>query len=263
MKTKFGRRIAGAMAFCLVLATVLTVPFGFLLPASAAEADYTFDSGAVLITSEHNGKNILIQNGVFSVTVSGATGVTLLFDSVTMDRRYSQDKDTKSGSTVRDLYRVSTSLGLGTKAQVCPLLITDNSEVEVAFRGTNTFYAGVNGCTVTSGNVYTSSQSGGGFAGIQVDSGSALTIQQSNGSVFAYGGLYALEIPTSRILNPPTGIELPENIYTMTRMITGAIPRTIICRSRCLTARCRRKMALPPTRLALRGLPPNCMGMNL
>lgn len=56
MKTKFGRRIAGAMAFCLVLATVLTVPFGFLLPASAAEADYTFDSGAVLITSEHNGK---------------------------------------------------------------------------------------------------------------------------------------------------------------------------------------------------------------
>lgn len=201
MKTKFRRRIAGAMAFCLVLATVLTVPFGFLLPASAAEADYTFDSGAVLITSEHNGKNILIQNGVFSVTVSGATGVTLLFDSVTMDRRYSQDKDTKSGSTVRDLYRVSTTLGWGTKAQVCPLLITDNSEVEVAFRGTNTFYAGVNGCTVTSGNVYTSSQSGGGFAGIQVDSGSTLTIQQSNGSVFAYGSHYVAADNSNNVSN--------------------------------------------------------------
>ena len=201
MKTKFGRRIAGAMAFCLVLATVLTVPFGFLLPASAAEADYTFDSGAVLITSEHNGKNILIQNGVFSVTVSGATGVTLLFDSVTMDRRYSQDKDTKSGSTVRDLYRVSTTLGWGTKAQVCPLLITNNSEVEVAFRGTNTFYAGVNGSTVTSGNVYTSSQSGGGFAGIQVDSGSTLTIQQSNGSVFAYGGHYVAADNSNNVSN--------------------------------------------------------------
>lgn len=118
-----------------------------------------------------------------------------------MDRRYSQDKDTKSGSTVRDLYRVSTSLGLGTKAQVCPLLITDNSEVEVAFRGTNTFYAGVNGCTVTSGNVYTSSQSGGGFAGIQVDRGSTLTIQQSNGSVFAYGGHYVAADNSNNVSN--------------------------------------------------------------
>lgn len=199
MKTKFGRRIAGAMAFCLVLATVLTVPFGFLIPASAAEADYTFDSGAVLITSDHNGKNILIQNGVFSVTVSGATGVTLLFDSVTMDRRYSQD--TEDRNQIDGLGAVSSALRWGTKAQVCPLLITNNSEVEVAFRGTNTFYAGVNGCTVTSGNVYTSSQSGGGFAGIQVDSGSTLTIQQSNGSVFAYGGHYVDVDNSNNVLN--------------------------------------------------------------
>ncbi len=188
MKTKFGRRIAGALAFCMVLATVLTVPFGFLIPASAADADYTFSSGAVLLTSEHNGKNVLIQNGVFSVTVNGATNVNIIFDSVTMDRRYDSD----TSGTVTNLYSVALSLGWKKSnrtyyAQVCPLLITNNSEVKVAFRGTNNFYAGVNGCTVSTSSVYTKSQSGGGFAGIQVDSGSTLTIEQSNGTLNVYG----------------------------------------------------------------------------
>ena len=188
MKTKFGKWIAGAVAFCMVLATVLAVPFGFLLPASAAGTDTytTVSSGAVLITSEDSGKNFLIQNGVFSVTVVGATNVTLLFEGVTMNRRYADD--TESGKQIEGLWAVSQKLGWNNKAQVCPLLITGNSEVKVAFRGANYFYAGVNGCTVNSSNSYTKSQSGGGFAGIQVDSGSTLTIEQSNGSVAAYGG---------------------------------------------------------------------------
>lgn len=188
MKTKFGKWIAGAVAFCMVLAIVLSVPFGFLLPASAAGTDTytTVSSGAVLITPEDSGKNFLIQNGVFSVTVVGATNVTLLFDSVTMNRRYADD--TESGKQIEGLWAVSQKLGWNNKAQVCPLLITGNSEVKVAFRGANYFYAGVNGCTVNSSNYYTKSQSGGGFAGIQVDSGSTLTIEQSNGSVATYGG---------------------------------------------------------------------------
>lgn len=188
MKTKFGKWIAGAVAFCMVLATVLAVPFGFLLPASAAGTDTytTVSSGAVLITSEDSGKNFLIQNGVFSVTVVGATNVTLLFEGVTMNRRYADD--TESGKQIEGLWAVSQKLGWNNKAQVCPLLITGNSEVKVAFRGTNQFYAGVNGCTVNSSNYYTKSQSGGGYAGIQVDGGSTLTIEQSNGSVAAYGG---------------------------------------------------------------------------
>lgn len=188
MKTKFGKWIAGAVAFCMVLATVLAVPFGFLLPASAAGTDTytTVSSGAVLITSEDSGKNFLIQNGVFSVTVVGATNVTLLFEGVTMNRRYSDD--TESGKQIEGLWAVSQKLGWNNKAQVCPLLITGNSEVKVAFRGANYFYAGVNGCTVNSSNSYKKSQDGGGFAGIQVDSGSTLTIEQSNGSVAAYGG---------------------------------------------------------------------------
>ncbi len=209
MKTRFGKWIAGAVAFCMVLATVLAVPFGFLLPASAEETNTytTVSSGAVLITSEVNGKNFLIKNGVFSVTVVGATNVTLLFDSVTINRRYADD--TENGKQIEGLWAVSQKLGWSGKAQVSPLLITGNSEVKVAFRGENKFYAGVNGCTVTSGNVYTSSQSGGGFAGIQVDSGSTLTIQQSNGSIAAYGGHWVNASNSSN--NPSDKTNFPEN----------------------------------------------------
>ena len=208
MKTKFGKWIAGAVAFCMVLAIVLSVPFGFLLPASAAGTDTytTVSSGAVLITPEDSGKNFLIQNGVFSVTVVGATNVTLLFDSVTMNRRFTDD--TESGKKIEGLWAVSQKLGWNNKAQVCPLLITGNSEVKVAFRGANYFYAGVNGCTVNSSNYYTKSQSGGGFAGIQVDSGSTLTIEQSNGSVAAYGGHWVNASNSSN--NPSDSTNFPE-----------------------------------------------------
>ena len=209
MKTKFGKWIAGAVAFCMVLATVLAVPVGFLLHASAESAFATFSSGAVLIDSSYNGKNVIIKNGVFSVTVVGATNVTLLFEGVTMNRRYADD--TESGKQIEGLWAVSQKLGWNNKAQVCPLLITGNSEVKVAFRGANYFYAGVNGCTVNSSNSYTKSQSGGGFAGIQVDSGSTLTIEQSNGSVAAYGGHWVNASNSSNnpsdYTNFPTGRE--------------------------------------------------------
>ena len=206
MKTKFGKWIAGAVAFCMVLAIVLSVPFGFLLPASAESAFATFSSGAVLIDSSYNGKNVIIKNGVFSITVVGATNVTLLFDSVTMNRRYADD--TESGKKIEGLRAVSQILGWNNKAQVCPLLITGNSEVKVAFRGANYFYAGVNGCTVNSSNYYTKSQSGGGFAGIQVDSGSTLTIEQSNGSVAAYGGHWVNASNSSN--NPSDSTNFPK-----------------------------------------------------
>lgn len=79
----------------------------FRLPVSAADPDYTFSSGAVLLDNSYSGKNILIQNGVFSVTVSGATNVNIIFDSVTMDRRYGSDQN----GTVEWLYNVAQSLG--------------------------------------------------------------------------------------------------------------------------------------------------------
>ena len=175
----------------LIAISVLMAVFAvFRLPAAAADPDYTFSSGAVLLDSSYTGKNILIQNGVFSVTVSGATDVNIIFDSVTMDRRFGSDQN----RTVAGLYNVAQSLGWvrngSYTAQTCPLLLTNNASATVAFRGVNNFYAGTNGCTVNSSNRYTKNQSGGGFAGVQVDAGSTLTISPSGGTLNAHGGFW-------------------------------------------------------------------------
>ena len=178
----------------LIAISVLMAVFAvFRLPAAAADPDYTFSSGAVLLDASYTGKNILIQNGVFSVTVSGATDVNIIFDSVTMDRRY--DKDVNG--TIEGLWKVTTALGWRTSnysttgtAQTCPLLLTNGASATVAFRGVNNFYAGTNKCTVNSSNRYTKNQSGGGFAGVQVDAGSTLTISPSGGTLNAYGAFY-------------------------------------------------------------------------
>ena len=185
------------LALLLAVSVLLSVFVGFPVSVSAADADYIiFDEGAVLLDGSYSGKNVLIQNGVFSVTVSGATNVNIIFESVTMDRRYASD--TNDGVTVTNLYKVATTLdwrsGSTYYAQTCPLLLTNNASATVAFRGTNEFYAGTNRCTVRSTNgtdgSYTKVQNGGGFAGIQVDSGSTLTIEPSGGTIKAHGGFW-------------------------------------------------------------------------
>lgn len=188
-KSSLKRIIVFFLAVAVLMTTLLSQLTAPVFSADG-EPDAVFDSGAVLIDSSYNGKNVLIKDGVFSVTVQGATDVNIIFQNVTIDRRYASDEASggQSGQTIDHLYEVSQALGWGTTAQVCPLLITGNSDVAVAFWGTNTFYAGVNGCTVSAAGIYTASQSGGGFAGVQVDSGSSLTIEYGNLS--SYGGHY-------------------------------------------------------------------------
>lgn len=187
---RFCRRIAAVLAVAMIFSFVRLLPFG----AFAEEVEYTdFDSGAVLLDGSFSGKNVLIKNGVFSVTVSGAKNVNILFEGVTIDHRYTSDPF--RGQTVENLYDVARTLGWGTGtggyyAQTCPLLITGQSSATVAFRGVNTLYAGTNRCTVSSSGVYGAVQNGGGFAGIQVDAGSTLTVSQSTGTVHAYGAYY-------------------------------------------------------------------------
>ena len=176
-----------SISLLLVIAMLATIFVVSPFSVSAADPAYVeFSSGAVLLDASYSGKNVLIKNGVFSVTVSGATNVNIIFESVTMDRRYASDTD----RTVPNLYNVSQRLGWGNTAQTCPLLLTNNASATVAFRGVNNFYAGTNGCTVNAGNYYTKAQSGGGFAGIQVESGSTLTIAQSGGTLNVYGAFY-------------------------------------------------------------------------
>ena len=176
-----------SISLLLVIAMLATIFVVSPFSVSAADPAYVeFSSGAVLLDASYSGKNVLIKNGVFSVTVSGATNVNIIFESVTMDRRYASD----TNRTVPNLYDVSQKLGWGNTAQTCPLLLTNNASATVAFRGVNNFYAGTNGCTVNAGNYYTKAQTGGGFAGIQVESGSTLTIAQSGGTLNVHGGYW-------------------------------------------------------------------------
>ena len=190
-KKKNGCGIKKAVSMLLAASMLSAILAVFRLPAAAAEPDHIFSSGAVLLTEAHSGKNILIKNGVFSVTVSGARDVNIIFDGVTMDRRYASDS---TNGTVAGLCEVSQSLGWlkngAYTAQTCPLLLTNGASATVAFRGVNEFYAGTNGCTVDSGNRYTKNKKGGGFAGIQVDAGSTLTIAPSGGTLNVYGAFY-------------------------------------------------------------------------
>lgn len=193
MKNRWKAAVSGFLAALMVLGVVLGIPFGFIFPAFAAETlDGDYSSGAVLITKSGN---YLIRNGVFSVTVYNAKDVNLIFEDVTIDRRYAND----SNRTVEGLYKVATTLGWssgtsGYCAQTCPLLITGNSEVTVAFRGDNYLYAGTNGGKVSNTDYYSrpsnSSNLGGGFAGVQVDAGSTLTIAASGGTLNVYGAYY-------------------------------------------------------------------------
>lgn len=176
-----------SISLLLVIAMLATIFVVSPFSVSAADPDYEeFSAGAVLLDASYSGKNVLIKNGVFSVTVSGATNVNIIFESVTMDRRYASD----TNGTIEGLYNVSTALGWGNTAQTCPLLLTNNASATVAFRGVNNFYAGTNGCTVSNTNYYTKKQTGGGFAGIQVESGSTLTIAQSGGTLNVHGGYW-------------------------------------------------------------------------
>ena len=118
-----------------VTSVVLAILFALgTIPPVALDvvaADATFNSGAVYLDESYSGKEIIIQNGVFSVTVNGATNITIIFDGVTIDRRASQDKDAK----VTGLREVGTNLGAANVAQTCPFLITGNAEVTAQFRG--------------------------------------------------------------------------------------------------------------------------------
>lgn len=163
------------------------------LDVAAADRTFTSADGAVYLDSSYSGKEIIIQNGVFSVTVNGATNITIIFDNVIINRRTITDEtgtytDAANGQTIANLYEVSQKLNAQGKAQVCPFLITGNAEVTAQFRGTCKFYAGTNSSTVDSSNKYTASQDGCGYAGIQVQSGSTLIIDDAM-DLTVFGGV--------------------------------------------------------------------------
>lgn len=190
------KRIGSRRLQSLLLAILFTIS---LLPPVEVQARtgdgsedepyiFTAEDGAVVLTEEYSGTNVIIQNGVFSVTVKDATDINIIFENVTIDRRAVTDTANGglSGKAVPNLYAAAQTLGWGTKAPVCPFLITGNSTVTAGFRGTCTFYAGTNSSTVDRNDIYKAyyvtstrdhTNKGCGYAGIQVDKDATLTIQ--------------------------------------------------------------------------------------
>ena len=169
-------------------------------------AAYTFNSGPVVITKETvkaHGREFIIENGengVFSVTVTDGVDVTIIFNNVKIDRRYDKPRSLPSEATSDQLLDAAEKLnGLSGDSQwglyssdgqkqyyipTCPLLITGGASVTARFAGSCSFYAGFNGWYISeNGDTMQNDKvknmwrdPGGGYAGIQVDSGSSLTI---------------------------------------------------------------------------------------
>ncbi len=190
-------RVAAILLFCAFIFPVL--------PKMQLNAAHTFDSdsGPVVITKEtvetYGVREFIIENGVFSVTVTDGVDVTIIFNNVKIDRRNDTPGSLSSGGTSKQLLEAAKKLNsLSGDSQwklypsssdgqkqyyipTCPLLITGGASVTARFAGSCSFYAGFNGWYIsenvgTTQNAEVGLDPGGGYAGIQVDSGSSLTI---------------------------------------------------------------------------------------
>lgn len=199
IKTCF--KTAAACLLVLVLAVSL-------LPRIEIHAVHTFSSGAVVIDSDtvaQYGTEYVIENGVYSVTVTDGVDVTLIFDGVVIDRSSDGFGDSTTGSvTAAELYEAgrrlhdlasdaawtNTPAGGGYYVPTCPFLVTGGAAVTARFDGSCSFRAGGNGLYLSSADgalrKAISDGSRGGYAGIQVDSGASLTIVGASG-LSAYG----------------------------------------------------------------------------
>ena len=184
-------RVAAILLFCAFIFPVL--------PKMQLNAAHTFSSGPVVITQEtvdEWGREFIIENGVFSVTVTDGVDVTIIFNNVKIDRRYDTPGSLPGVTSAQllDAAKKLNSLSGDSKWEsygqeqyyipTCPLLITGGASVTARFDGSCSFYAGFNGWYISENVGTMQNDEGtnmepdydGGYAGIQVDSGSSLTI---------------------------------------------------------------------------------------
>ncbi len=197
-------RVAAILLFCAFI-------FPVLPKMQLNAAPHTFSSGPVVITQETvdaYGREFIIENGengVFSVTVTDGVDVTIIFDNVKIDRRNdkpgSLPSEEVTSAQLLEAAKKLNSLSGDSKWELypsggqtqyyiptCPLLITGGASVTARFAGSCSFYAGFNGWYIsenagTMQNAKVTNMGlghGGGYAGIQVDSGSSLTIASAD-----------------------------------------------------------------------------------
>ena len=63
----------------LLLAILFTISLLPPVEVRAVSETHTFTSGAVVLDSSYDGDTVIIHNGVFSVTVVGATDISIRF----------------------------------------------------------------------------------------------------------------------------------------------------------------------------------------
>ena len=210
------KKRVSALLILFAVIIALIPPLGISVSAAT-----TISSGVVVIDEnfvETNGTEYVIENGVFSVTVVGDVNVNIIFSNVTIDR----SKDT-TNTNVPGIYTAGQTLynnGSWTArpnnnnnayyVPTCPFLITGGATVTARFDGRCTFIAGYNGWYATNNNnlQLASGNTHGGYAGIQVDSGSSLTISSAQ-NLSAYGAY-------QMALNDENYVEAVENRQTVT-----------------------------------------------
>lgn len=211
-------KIKQITAFLIVFAMLIPF-FSFDLKIYSADTmsgyrlDWTTDSRIVIIDEAFvvaHGTKIVIPNGAFSVTVNGVD-VDIIFENVKIDRT----NDSTGGTAFenQNFYEAGERLGWTDTfdyysiayVPTCPFLLTGNATVNARFDGNCEFRAGTNMWIAyenrsgysqtttyqpTSGYSYKEGVSGtihpGGYAAIQVEEGSSLTINGAN-NLKAYG----------------------------------------------------------------------------
>ncbi|MBO5023732.1 MAG: hypothetical protein J6D11_05440 [Clostridia bacterium] len=195
-----------ALALCIIFAIALLLipPFGINISAA-----YTISGGIVIIDEDlvaAEGNEFIIEGDVFSVTVIGDVDVSIIFNNVTIDR--SADS---AGTNVAGIYtagqRLNWTRGYNSfYVPTCPLLITGGANVTARFDGTCTFKAGTSGWYAASDNtLLLDSTNRGGYAGIQVDGDSSLTISGAE-NLIAYGAYQTQNSSTSAGSGKPSGL---------------------------------------------------------
>ena len=210
------RVLSLALVFAMLICMIPSFEF------TVKAATHTFNSGPVVISKNiidangnqkyQDGDTIIIEQGVFSVTIDGLD-VNVIFGKygteggtgVTIDRSDAGNNipeinnSDKGTATIAQLYQAGQELGWtrttgngGYYVPTAPFLITGGANVNAAFYGTCVFRAGTNGVYLTSENedlqADTTANTGyrGGYAGIQVDGDSSLTITNAD-ALSAYG----------------------------------------------------------------------------
>ena len=201
------KTICHVLVFAMLFAMFASVIPAFELNAAGSYTfDFTEDSRVIVIDAqfiaEKNGAtHFNIPDGAFSVTVIGNIDVTVIFtEDTTIDRSadtqnsLSQYADELKEAGMR-LAEIDESWEYGNGqyyVPTCPFRVTGGARVRVSFAGETVIRAGYNGWVHNGSTVQNVHRTNGspyycGYAAIQVDSDSSLTIDSAAEGLEAYG----------------------------------------------------------------------------